>query len=47
MIRWSVAGSGFNIDKFMQQSDLVFVVADDIEVGFRNKIPLGLFGFMY
>ncbi len=24
-----------------------FVVADDIEVGFRNKIPLWLFGFLY
>lgn len=24
-----------------------FVVADDIEVGFRNKLPLWLFGFMY
>ena len=24
-----------------------FVVADDIEIGFRNKIPLWLFGFLY
>jgi hypothetical protein len=24
-----------------------FVVADDIEVGFNNKIPLYLFGFLY
>jgi predicted AAA+ superfamily ATPase len=24
-----------------------FVVADDIEVGFRNKLPLWVFGFMY
>ena len=24
-----------------------FVVADDVEVGFRNKIPLWLFGFLY
>ena len=24
-----------------------FVVADDIEVGFGNKIPLYLFGFLY
>lgn len=24
-----------------------YVVADDIEVGFRNKLPLWLFGFMY
>lgn len=24
-----------------------YVVADDIEVGFDNKIPLWLFGFLY
>jgi len=24
-----------------------FVVADDIEIGFQNKIPLWLFGFLY
>ena len=24
-----------------------FVVADDIEIGFKNKIPLWLFGFLY
>jgi hypothetical protein len=24
-----------------------YVVADDIEVGFGNKIPLWLFGFLY
>jgi len=24
-----------------------FVVADDIEIGFKNKIPLYLFGFLY
>ena len=24
-----------------------YVVADDIEVGFKNKIPLWLFGFLY
>jgi len=24
-----------------------FMVADDIEVGFKNKIPLWLFGFLY
>ena len=27
--------------------DNSYVVADDIEVGFRNKIPLWLFGFLY
>ena len=24
-----------------------FVVADDCEVGFKNKIPLWMFGFLY
>ena len=24
-----------------------FIVADDIEVGFDNKVPLWLFGFLY
>lgn len=24
-----------------------FVVADDIEIGFGNKVPLWLFGFLY
>lgn len=24
-----------------------FIAADDIEYGFRNKIPLWLFGFLY
>jgi len=34
---------------FKQISGLVdaFVVADDIEAGFKNKIPLWLFGFLY
>lgn len=27
--------------------DKSFVVADNIEVGFGNKIPLWLFGFLY
>ena len=24
-----------------------YIVADDLEVGFKNKIPLWLFGFLY
>ena len=34
---------------FEQIKDLsnAFVVADDIEIGFNNKIPLWLFGFLY
>ncbi len=35
--------------KFSQIKDIEnsFVVSDDIEVGFKNKIPLWLFGFLY
>jgi len=25
----------------------IFVVADDIEIGHKNKIPLWMFGFLY
>jgi hypothetical protein len=35
---------GFNQIKELPDS---YVVADDIEVGFGNKIPLWLFGFLY
>ena len=35
---------GFSQIKDVPES---FVVADDIEVGFGNKIPLWLFGFLY
>jgi len=24
-----------------------FVIADDIEIGFKNRVPLYLFGFLY
>ena len=34
----------FNQIKDIENS---FVVADDIEIGFGNKIPLWLFGFLY
>jgi len=37
-------GKGFDQIKDMENS---FVVNDDIEVGFGNKIPLWLFGFLY
>ena len=35
---------GFKQIKDIENS---FVVADDIEIGFGNKIPLWLFGFLY
>ena len=37
-------GKGFNQIKDLPDS---FVVADDMEIGFGNKIPLWLFGFLY
>ena len=37
-------GKGFNQISKVEKS---FVVADDIETGFQNKIPLWLFGFLY
>lgn len=37
-------GKGFGQVKDLPDS---FVVADDIEIGFGNKIPLWLFGFLY
>lgn len=46
--RYTVEIGGKN-KNFEQIKDVknAFVVADDIEVGFGNKIPLWLFGFMY
>jgi hypothetical protein len=46
--KWIVEVGGKN-KSFNQIKDLQnsFVVADDIEVGFGNKIPLWLFGFLY
>ena len=33
--------------KQIKDIDNSYVVADDIEIGFKNKIPLWLFGFLY
>ena len=46
--RWlfEVGGSGKGFDQIKDMPDS-FVVADDIETGFGNKIPLWLFGFLY
>ena len=42
-------GIGGKNKSFKQIKDIEnsFVVADDIEIGFGNKIPLWLFGFLY
>ena len=46
--RWlfEVGGSGKGFDQIKDVKDS-YVAADDIEVGFGNKIPLWLFGFLY
>jgi len=46
--RYTVEIGGKN-KSFKQIKDMPdsFVVADDIEIGFGNKIPLWLFGFLY
>jgi predicted AAA+ superfamily ATPase len=46
--RYTVEIGGKN-KNFNQIKDIPesFVVADDIEIGFKNKIPLYLFGFLY
>ena len=31
----------------IKDQDKAYVVADDIEIGFGNKIPIWLFGFLY
>ncbi len=46
--RWlfEVGGPGKGFDQIKDLPDS-FVVADDMEIGFGNKIPLWLFGFLY
>jgi predicted AAA+ superfamily ATPase len=41
-----IGGKNKSFDQIKEIPDS-FVIADDIEVGFGNKIPLWLFGFMY
>jgi predicted AAA+ superfamily ATPase len=41
-----VGGKGKSFDQVKEVED-AYIAADDIEVGFGNKIPLWLFGFMY
>ena len=43
---FEVGGKNKN-KKQIAQIDQAFVVADDIEIGFGNKIPLWLFGMLY
>ncbi|MDQ7060849.1 MAG: hypothetical protein Q9M43_06795 [Sulfurimonas sp.] len=40
-------GGASKTDKQLQKNDCGYVVADNIEIGFDNKIPLWLFGFLY
>jgi len=41
-----VGGRGKSFHQ-VKNIDNAYIAADDIEVGFGNKIPLWLFGFMY
>jgi hypothetical protein len=43
---FEVGGKGKDF-KQISEMENAFVVADDIEVGFKNKLPLWLLGFMY
>ena len=43
---FEVGGKGKNRRRIAEVADS-YVVADDLEVGHRNKIPLWLFGFLY
>ena len=43
---FEVGGKNKSFNQVKDKED-AFVVADDIEVGFGNKIPLWLFGFLY
>jgi predicted AAA+ superfamily ATPase len=43
---FEVGGKGKSFKQIKDQ-DNSFIVADDIEIGFGNKIPLWLFGFLY
>jgi len=40
-------GGASKTDKQLQNNDYGYVVSDNIEIGFDNKIPLWLFGFLY
>ncbi len=43
---FEVGGNSKN-KKQISDAENVFIVADDIEYGYGNKIPLRLFGFLY
>jgi predicted AAA+ superfamily ATPase len=43
---FEIGGKGKTV-KQIQNLENAYVVADDIEIGFLNKIPLYLFGFLY
>lgn len=40
-------GGKLKSGKQIKNIESAFIVADDIEYGFQNKIPLWLFGFLY
>ena len=40
-------GGASKTDAQLDKNTQGYVVADDLEIGYENKIPLWLFGFMY
>jgi hypothetical protein len=43
---FEIGGSGKTFDQIKDLEDS-YIAADDLEIGYRNKIPLWLFGFTY
>lgn len=46
LFTFEIGGKGKGIKQIENIKD-AFIIADDIEIGFMNKIPLYLFGFLY
>ena len=46
LFTFEIGGKGKGI-KQIEHTKNTFIIADDIEVGYMNKIPLYLFGFLY
>ena len=43
---FEISGASKN-DKQLEDNPLGYIVADDMEIGYENKVPLWLFGFLY
>lgn len=45
-MKYTLGGKDKSFNQIKELSDS-YVIADDIEIGFGNKLPLWLFGFLY